>query len=59
MEKDKVLKFTYLIYEFLGTALITVAYNMAAKNYAMVLLVVSIWSWNVSAAHFNMAITLG
>ena len=58
MEKEKVLNLKYLLYEFLGTALISVAYNMANKYYSIVLLVVSIWSWNISAAHFNMAITL-
>jgi hypothetical protein len=58
MEKEKVLTPRYLAYEFLGTTLLTLSYNMT-KSYETVVLVASIWAWNHSAAHFNMALTVG
>ena len=57
-DKDKVLTVKYLLYEFFGVAVLSVCYNMT-KSYTYFLLVVSIWAWNHSGAHFNMAITLG
>ena len=51
-------KLNFFLYEFVGMALVTVAYNVSSSQ-MFTILVVSIWSWNVSAAHFNMAITIG
>jgi hypothetical protein len=56
--REKVLTFKYLLYEFLGVAMLTVCYNMT-RSYNYFLIVVSIWAWNHSGAHFNMAITFG
>lgn len=57
-DREKVLTFNYLIYEFLGVALLTLAYNMNKTN-ILFIMPISIWAWNNSGAHFNMAITLG
>ena len=51
-------KIHYFMYELVGTMLVTVSYNLTSQ-YVFTILIVSIWSWEVSAAHFNMAITLG
>ena len=51
-------KLHYYMYEFIGTVVITVAYNLS-QSYVGALLFVSIWAWDVSAAHFNMALTIG
>ena len=50
----------FLGYEFAGTALATVAFNMGA-GYGQVtwIFVFSILAWELSSAHFNMAITIG
>lgn len=64
--KDK--KF-FLFFEFLGTVILTVAFNMAGKQsingasqptiVASTLFIVSLMSWEISTAHFNSALTLG
>ena len=54
-EKNKPI---YLFYEFLGTALIVLTFNIGQSALGFILLLVSIWSWEVSCAHFNPAITL-
>ena len=59
LNKDTVLNVRYLLYEFMGTALIATAYNVASKSYAPVWAVMLLWSWNLSAGHFNMALTIG
>ena len=48
------------MYEFIGTALLSLASNL---EFGMVivphtLLIVSIWSWELSSAHFNICITI-
>jgi len=57
-DKERVLTFKYLLYEYLGVAILTLCYNIS-NNYSYFIIVVSIWAWNHSGAHFNMAITLG
>lgn len=57
-DKEKVYTAKFLIYELLGTSILTICYNMTGQ-YVYFLLVVSVWAWNYSAAHFNAAITLG
>jgi hypothetical protein len=48
-------KLRYFFYEFIGTAILTMSYNMGANFY-----LIALWlCWEVSAAHFNMAISLG
>ena len=62
--KDK--KF-FFFFEFLGTMILTVAFNFVdlanvyirALIIAKVIFIVSFVSWEVSAAHFNPAVTLG
>lgn len=48
----------FFLYEFLGTAILTYAYQISG-NYIYVIFVITFWSWEVSAAHFNTAITIG
>ena len=55
--KDKN-KLLFLLYEMLGMMILTIAFNMS-HQYAILIIVVSIWAWDVSAAHFNPAITFG
>ena len=62
-KKDK--KF-FLFFEFLGTCILTVAFNMAGQGLnfstaivASTLFIVSLMSWEISTAHFNSALTLG
>ena len=57
-DKERVYTVKFLIYELIGTAILTICYNMTGQ-YIYFLLVVSLWAWNYSAAHFNAAITLG
>ena len=59
LNKDTVINVKYLLYEFMGTALICIAYNMCNKVYGPVWAIVVLWSWNLSAGHFNMSLTLG
>jgi glycerol uptake facilitator-like aquaporin len=48
-------KLRFFAYEFIGTAIVTFGANMGANLYLVVL-----WlCWEVSAAHFNMALSLG
>ena len=56
----KVLSTACLGYEFLGMAFITMAYNLhKGQGYTNVIFAVSIWAWNLGAAHFNMAVSIG
>jgi len=55
---NKALSIRFLLYEFIGVTLMTIAYNMS-YSFVSVVFVVSIWAWDLSAAHFNMAISLG
>jgi len=48
----------FLLYEFIGTALIVLTYNIGQVALGFVIFIVSIWSWEVSSAHFNPAITV-
>ena len=48
-------KLRFFAYEFFGTAILTFGANMGANFYLVVLLL----CWEVSAAHFNMALSLG
>jgi hypothetical protein len=54
---DKSIKFV-LLYEFLGTALLCISANMTPESMPLILLAVSIWSWELSIAHFNYGITI-
>jgi len=50
----------YLFYEFVGTMVISWAYDIAGRNcLSIVPLIVYITCWDRSAAHFNWAVTLG
>jgi hypothetical protein len=55
-DKNKV---HYYLYEFLGTVIVTVGYNITSSSAIPILLIVSLWSWEKSAAHFNAALTIG
>lgn len=63
--KNKICTFNNLAYEFLGSCLVSMAYNLnketnsGMRNYILTLFIVSIWGWKVSSAHFNFAITTG
>ena len=56
-------KFFYF-YEFMGTAFLSFCYNISNKQnirdfpISCVLMVISLWSWELSSAHFNLAITI-
>ena len=51
-DKDKL---RYFFYEFIGTAILTVGYNMGADLY-----LIALWlCWEVTACHFNMALSMG
>ena len=53
-------KAPFLLYEFLGTAILTVAYNLSEKTLLpFVLFFVSLMAWELSSAHFNIALTIG
>ena len=43
----------------MGTALLTFCFNMGGYSGVAAILVVSLWSWEVSCAHFNPAVTFG
>lgn len=58
MAEGRKIKIRYLLYEFIGTLLICVAYNLT-KSYDTMLLVCLIFAWNHSAGHFNSALTFG
>jgi len=48
-------KLRFFAYEFIGSAIVTFGANMGSNLYLIVL-----WlCWEVSAAHFNMALSLG
>lgn len=52
----------YLVYEFLGCLILTMIVNSPSNTHAILgssLFVVSFLSWEVSAAQFNMGVTLG
>ena len=56
----------FLFFEFLGTVILTVAFNMGKQQnatggqiMATTLFVISLVSWEISSAHFNSAVTLG
>lgn len=61
----KILTFNNIAYEFLGSLLVAIAFNLNhrqgqdLRNYIMTIFIVSIWSWKVSSAHFNFAVTIG
>ena len=55
--KDKN-KLRFFAYEFIGTALLTWGYNMTDQSNVM-LLMLTLMSWEVSCAHFNNSISLG
>ena len=56
-------KRTFLLYEMLGCAILSFAYNMNQSNstnqLSTALFIASLWSWNQSIAHFNPGITFG
>merc|ERR1712086_349203 len=65
--KDK--KF-FLFFEFLGTMVLTIAFNMCGLQaqasagvrsniISKTIFIISLISWEISSAHFNSAITLG
>lgn len=62
-DSEKIMTFKYLSYELLGTMILSLMCNLTgferAVLYPVMLLPVSIWAWNHSCAHFNMAITFG
>lgn len=58
----------FYLHEFLGTAFLCLAYNLGGKiasgdstkgGVSPMLFVVSMWSWDLSCAHFNLAVSLG
>ena len=50
----------FYAYELIGTSILTLAYNLSSLSGGQpVLLVISLWSWEISCAHFNVAVTLG
>lgn len=57
-EKDKVIKGRFLLYEFIGTFLLCVSFNLE-REYWGILLLAMIFSWDHSAGHFNTALTFG
>ena len=56
-------KRTFLIYEFLGCAVLSFAFNMnqlySPSQISAALLIASLWSWDQSIAHFNPGLTFG
>ena len=46
------------LYEFLGTAILTIARNLGG-SLQYVLLIITWIAWDISGAHFNAAVTLG
>jgi hypothetical protein len=50
--------FLFFFYEFMGTLMLSVCYNME-REYQTLLLVVLVISWNHSACHFNSALSVG
>ena len=55
----KILSKSCLGLEFIGMAIITMSYNMTIGGYPGVLFIATLWAWNLGAAHYNMAISLG
>ena len=51
-------KMKFLCLELLGMTLLTIAFNFQSEFYAYFIMIVSLWSWNVSACHFNPTVTL-
>lgn len=56
-QEAKVSKVYFCLYEFLGTAVITTAYNLGIPVY-LSLFLVTLWSWDLSIAHFNFGLTV-
>ena len=53
-------RFIYLMYEFIGTMIITIGYNFStfdALNYEFYF-IASLLAWENSCAHFNMGTTI-
>ena len=60
IQRKQLVSFLWL--EFLGTLFITLSYNLAGKNFegvALTFFLATLWSWQHSCAHFNIALTLG
>lgn len=57
-EIKEVFKAKTLVYEFIGSALLVTCFNLTS-TYNGLMLVVLLWAWNNSAAHFNPAVTIG
>ncbi len=56
-EDAKVSRVYFCLYELLGTAVITTAYNLGIPVY-LPLFVVTLWAWDMSSAHFNFGLTV-
>lgn len=53
-------KINFVSLEVLGTAFMTYAYSInPILTYSSFIFAATIWSWQLSAAHFNPALTLG
>ena len=60
MEKTvQAFKGTPLIYEFIGTAFVSAAFNSRQGNYPIGYGIASLWCWTVSPSHFNFSFTMG
>ena len=56
----KAMSWPNFVYEFLGSAFVSMAYNVNSfYGYQLVTGVANLWSWSVSVAHFNLAVSLG
>ena len=47
-----------VLYEFVGTALLSLTCNLGFRNVSQTLFIVTLWSWELSAAHFNICVTI-
>ena len=52
-------KTAFVLYEFVGTAFLCFAANYKLSSVPAFLLLISVLAWELSAAHFNLALTVG
>lgn len=57
-DENKVMTSKYLGYEFIGMAVLTIWYLLIQRIYFFYF-PISMWAWNHSASHFNIAISFG
>ena len=48
----------YLLYEFLGSAVLVIAFNLSVSASAAIIFTITLIGWNLSSCHFNSGVSL-